>query len=99
MKRLALEPGPAAYRLLRAPYLTLLITACAPLRTTINPGVSPEVEHSWEVSFNQGDTNAVAALYAADAQLVMSGAAPICGVTDIYCAIEDMINSGVKVRI
>ena len=61
--------------------------------------MSPEVEHSWEVSFNQGDANAVAALYAADAQLVMSGAALIRGVTDMCCAIEEETNSGVKARI
>jgi uncharacterized protein (TIGR02246 family) len=63
------------------------------------PGVSPELKHSWEVAFNRGDAAAVAALYAQDAQLVMSGSSPVRGRAGIEEAVRRMIQSGVKVRI
>lgn len=66
---------------------------------TVEPGVPPELKHSWEVSFNRGDAKAVADLYAPDAQLVMSGAAPIRGSADIRRAVEAMIKTGAKVHI
>ncbi len=56
-------------------------------------------KHSWEVSFNRGDSAAVAALYAPNAELVMSGTAPIHGRDAIRAAVDKMIQSGVKVRI
>jgi ketosteroid isomerase-like protein len=56
-------------------------------------------KHSWEVSFNRGDSAAVAALYAPNAELVMSGTAPIRGRDAIRATIDKMIQSGVKVRI
>jgi uncharacterized protein (TIGR02246 family) len=56
-------------------------------------------KQTWEVSFNQGDAATVAALYAPDAQLVMSGEAPIRGRAPIRAAIDKMLYSGVKVRI
>jgi uncharacterized protein (TIGR02246 family) len=56
-------------------------------------------KHSWEVHFNQGDAAAVAALYAPNAELVMSGEAPIRGREAIRAAIDRMLHSGVKVRI
>ena len=41
----------------------------------------------------------MAALYAEEAQLIMSGAAPIRGKAAIRAAVDDMIKSGVKLRI
>ena len=56
-------------------------------------------KHSWEVSFNRGDSAAVTALYAPNAELVMSGSPPIRGRAAIRAAIGSMLRSGVKVRI
>ena len=53
----------------------------------------------WEVFFNRGDPAAVAALYARDAELVMSGVPPVRGRDAIGAAIAAMAHSGVKVRI
>jgi uncharacterized protein (TIGR02246 family) len=74
-----------------------LLSACA--EPISQPGVSPDRKHSWEVAFNHGDSAAVAALYAQDAQLVMSGSPPISGKAGIEDAVRKMIQSGVKVRI
>jgi len=65
----------------------------------VSPGVSPELKHSWEVAFNKGDADTVAKLYSPDAQLVMTGSAPILGRAAIRAAVETMIQSGSKVRI
>jgi ketosteroid isomerase-like protein len=86
-------------RFLGAACLTLMLGACVQATRTISPGVPSELKHSWEESFNKGDVDGVAALYANDAQLAMSGAAPIRGVVDIRRAIKGMIGSGIKVRI
>lgn len=64
-----------------------------------SPGVAPELKHSWEVSFNKGDAGAIAKLYSDQAVLVMSGAKPVQGRDGIHKAVDDMIKSGVKVRI
>jgi uncharacterized protein (TIGR02246 family) len=64
-----------------------------------SPGVPPDLKHSWEVAFNRGDADAVAALYSPSAELVMSGSAPIHGRTAIRAAIDSMVKSNVKVRI
>ena len=77
--------------------LMALLTACS--QSITQPGVSPELKHSWEVAFNRGDAAAVVNLYADDAQLVMSGATPVRGKAAIRAAIEEMIKSGAKVRI
>ena len=77
--------------------LTALLSACGQHIT--DPGVSPELKHSWEVAFNRGDAAAVAALYAQDAQLVMSGSPPVKGKAGIEAAVRKMIQSGLKVRI
>ena len=63
------------------------------------PGVAPELKHSWEVSFNQGNADAVVQLYAPDAELVMTGAAPARGREAIRRAVQQMIDSGAKVNI
>ena len=52
-----------------------MLVACG-TTGSVSPGVSPELKHSWEINFNRGDAAAVAALYAPDAQLVMSGSEP-----------------------
>jgi uncharacterized protein (TIGR02246 family) len=75
-----------------------VLAACAPERS-VSPGVPPELKHSWEVNFNRGDAAAVAALYAPDAQLLMSGSAPVVGAAAIRAAVESMIKTGVKVKI
>ena len=75
----------------------LALSACGD--SVVSPGVPVELKHSWEVSFNQGDSTAVAALYSEQAQLVMSGAAPVQGKAAIRKAVDDMIKSGVKLRI
>jgi len=77
---------------------TLLLSACN-AGSVVSPGVSPEIKHSWEAAFNRGDVAAVANLYSPDAQLVMSGSAPVQGQAAIRTAIETMIKSGTKVRI
>lgn len=66
---------------------------------SVSPGVSPELKHSWEVNFNRGDAAAVVALYAPDAQLVMSGSETARGAEAIRAVVEAMIKSGVKVHI
>jgi len=68
--------------------------------STLPPADLPLAQkHSWETSFNRGDSAAIAALYAPDAELIMSGAAPIHGRDAIRAAVDDMIKSGVKVQI
>jgi uncharacterized protein (TIGR02246 family) len=79
--------------------LVVALAACAARPRTVEPGVPPELKHSWESSFNQGNAKAVADLYAPDAQLVMSGSAPIRGPADIRRAVEEMIKTGAKVHI
>ena len=66
---------------------------------SVSPGVSPELKHSWEVNFNRGDAAAVVALYAPDAQLVMSGSETAKGREAIRAVVEAMIKSGAKVHI
>jgi hypothetical protein len=61
--------------------------------------ISPRLKHSWEESFNRGNADAVAALYAPDTQLVMPGSTPIQGTANIRRVVADMIKSGTKVRI
>jgi uncharacterized protein (TIGR02246 family) len=79
--------------------LVTSLAACAVSPRVVEPGVPPELKHSWEVSFNQGNAKAVADLYAPDAQLVMSGAPPIRGTAEIQRAVEEMIKTGAKVHI
>ncbi len=75
-----------------------LVTACGG-PGSVSPGVSPELKHSWEVNFNRGDAAAVVALYAPDAELVMSGSETAKGTAAIQSVVEAMIKSGVKVHI
>jgi uncharacterized protein (TIGR02246 family) len=84
-------------RLLVASTAGFVLTACSAGITT--PAVPVELKHSWEVAFNRGDSAAVAALYSRDAQLVMSGSATARGRQAIRAAIDNMVKSGVKVRI
>ncbi|HVW69456.1 MAG TPA: DUF4440 domain-containing protein [Steroidobacteraceae bacterium] len=74
-----------------------LLSGCS--TPVVSPGMPPELKHSWEVSFNRGDSAAVAALYSDNAELVMSNAAPVTGKTAIRAEIDRMIQSGAKVRI
>jgi len=67
--------------------------------SSVSPGVSPELKHSWEVNFNRGDVAAVVALYAPDADLVMSGSETAKGTAAIQSVVEAMIKSGAKVHI
>jgi uncharacterized protein (TIGR02246 family) len=83
---------------LAATCAALAIVACAP-QGPLSPAVPPELKHSWEVAFNRGDADTVAALYGPDAQLVMPGAEPVRGREAIRSAVLEMIKSGVKVRI
>ncbi len=76
----------------------LAVAACAPSAPR-SPAVPPELKHSWEEAFNRGDADAIAALYAPQAQLVMPGAEPVRGRERIRAAVLDMIRSGVKVKI
>ena len=85
--------------LLAAASLTVSLGASAAGPRTVEPGVPPQIKHSWEVLFNQGNANAVADLYAPDGQLVMSGSAPIRGTAAIRRALEDMIKTDIEVRI
>jgi uncharacterized protein (TIGR02246 family) len=75
----------------------LMLAACE--GSVTQPGVPPDLKHSWEVAFNRGDADAVAALYSPSAELVMSGSAPTHGRTAIRAAIDSMVKSKVKVRI
>jgi len=75
-----------------------LVAACGG-PGVVSPGVSPELKHSWEVNFNRGDSAAVAALYAPDAELVMSGADTAKGTAAIRSVVDSMIRSGAKVKI
>jgi uncharacterized protein (TIGR02246 family) len=75
------------------------LSACTRSSRTVTPGVPPELKHSWEVSFNRGDAAGVAALYAPDAQLLMSATAPIRGADNIRRTVEGMIKEGLKVKI
>lgn len=84
-------------RTLSAYLVTLAIAACTP--ATSSPGVPPELKHSWEENFNKGDAAAVAALYAPDAELIMSGSETAKGAAAIRAAVEGMIKSGVKAHI
>jgi hypothetical protein len=47
--------------------LTLAVAGCGGLQS---PGLPLPQKHSWEESFNRGDSAAVAALHAPDADLV-----------------------------
>lgn len=73
----------------------LALGGCSPAGS----GLPVAKKRSWETSFNRGDSAAVAALYAPDAELVVSGAAPIRGREAIRAAVDKMLQSGVKVRI
>ncbi len=75
--------------------ITLAVTAC----TVQSPGLPLTQKRSWEEHFNAGDSAAVAALYAPDAQLVLSGQAPINGRAAIRAELDKLVQSGVKVSI
>lgn len=77
---------------------TAALAACGAGEIT-TPGVPPQLKHSWEVSFNKGDADTVTRLYSDKAELIMSGAKPVQGRDAIHQTVEDMIKSGVKVRI
>lgn len=66
---------------------------------SVSPGVAPQLKHSWEENFNRGDAAAVAALYAPDAELVMSGSDTARGPAAIRAVVEAMIRTGAKVHI
>jgi len=84
-------------RLALALLVAALVAGCTPGASS--PGVPPELKHSWEVNFNKGDGAAVVALYAPDAELVMSGSETAKGSAAIAAAIDAMIKSGAKVHI
>ncbi|MBS0366580.1 MAG: DUF4440 domain-containing protein [Proteobacteria bacterium] len=96
MKRAARRVATMATAAIAA--VTVLLSGCAKPAVT-SPGVSPDLKHSWEVNFNEGDAAAVAALYAPQAQLVLSGMPPIHGREAIRSEVEKIIRSGIKVRI
>jgi ketosteroid isomerase-like protein len=89
--------GVSAVRALLVGGAVLMLAACN--NASHSPGVPPELKHSWEMAFNRGDSAAVAALYSEDAQLAMSGAAPVQGASAIRAAIDGMVKSNLKVRI
>lgn len=74
------------------------LAACA-AGSSNSPGVPPALKHSWEVNFNRGDAAAVAALYAPDALLLVSGSEPVRGAAAIRREVETMIRSGAQVHI
>ncbi|HVS77801.1 MAG TPA: nuclear transport factor 2 family protein [Steroidobacteraceae bacterium] len=76
-----------------------LILAAAGCGAPTDSGIPLAQKRSWETSFNRGDSAAVAALYAPDAELVMSGAAPVRGREAIRAEVDKMLQSGVKLRI
>jgi uncharacterized protein (TIGR02246 family) len=88
---------PARIRLAAATLAYLVVAACG--NDIVSPGVPPELKHSWEVAFNRGDLNGVVNLYSADAQLVLTGSAPIKGRDAIRTEVEKILKSGVKVHI
>jgi ketosteroid isomerase-like protein len=75
----------------------VLLAACQP--QVVSPGISPDLKHSWEVSFNKGDIAGVVKLYSPSAQLVMSGSPVAHGPSEIGAALTAMIGSGVKAHI
>jgi uncharacterized protein (TIGR02246 family) len=85
--------------MLRLALLCAVILAMGGCSGSIHSGPPLARKQSWEVSFNQGDAATVAALYAPNAELVMSGEPPIRGRAAIRAAIDKMLHSGVKVRI
>jgi ketosteroid isomerase-like protein len=95
--RAALLAAGTAARITAALAAALSLSGCS--RSATSPGVPPDVKHSWEVAFNRGDADAVAALYSPNAELVMSGAAPLRGPSAIRAAINDMIKARLKVHI
>lgn len=88
-----------AQRWLRGTLAVTLVMAVTGCGGSNGAGLPLAQKHSWEESFNRGDSAAVAALYAPDAQLVMSGAAPVRGRAAIRAEVDRMLQSGVKVRI
>lgn len=76
--------------------LALVVAGCGVHQSS---GLPLSQKRSWEDSFNSGNSAAVAALYAPDAQLIMSGVAPVRGRPAILAAVTSMVQSGVKVRI
>ena len=77
--------------------VVVLLGACQP--QIVSPGISPELKHSWEISFNKGDIARVVELYSPNAQLVMSGNPVAQGPTAISAALTAMFQSGVKAHI
>ncbi len=75
----------------------VLVAGCS--NGVVSPGVPPELKHSWEVAFNRGDIDGVVKLYSPDAQLVLTGSAPIKGREAIRAEVEKILKSGIKVRI
>lgn len=89
---------PRRWRGLLAAGTALWIAGCAP-GGVVSPAVPPDLKHSWEVAFNRGDADAIAALYATDGELIMPGTEPVRGRDAIRAAVVDMIHSGVKLEI
>jgi uncharacterized protein (TIGR02246 family) len=88
-----------AQRWLRGALALALTLVVAGWGSPESAGAPVAKKRSWEISFNGGNPAAVAALYAPDARLVLSGEAPIRGRAAIRAEIDKMIQSGVKVSI
>jgi uncharacterized protein (TIGR02246 family) len=95
MRRLSVD----VQRWLRGALATALALAVAGCGGLQSPGLPLPQKRSWEDSFNRGNAAAIVALYAPDAELVMSGAAPVHGRAAIRAEVDKMVQSGVKVRI
>ncbi|HJS89783.1 MAG TPA: nuclear transport factor 2 family protein [Steroidobacteraceae bacterium] len=96
MNRPHMLAGCARVRLLLLLSISLALCGCRPA-TESNPPLARK--QSWEILFNRGDSAAVADLYSQNAELVMSGAAPIHGRQAIHTAIAKMAKSGAKVSV
>lgn len=76
---------------------TMPILAAGADPSSVTPKFAISLAESWAVNFNKGDANAVAALYAPDAQLLLPGNEPIQGIAAIRESVQSLITQNAKV--
>jgi ketosteroid isomerase-like protein len=96
IRRLSVDAHRCIRGALTAAALTLAVAGCGGSQNSALPLAK---KRSWEDSFNSGNSAAVAALYAPDAELVLSGAPPIRGPAAIRAELDSLVQSGVKASI
>lgn len=73
----------------------IVVAACAPPGSQVSTEL-PELDEAWEAAFNDGDVEALAAMYAEDARVMAPNAALGTGRDAVRAVFGGMIDAGLK---